>query len=187
MTEVTCVLDAKATLGESPVWSARENALYWVDIPAPALHRLDLASGSLKTWKMPETIGCLGLRAKGGAVVTLREDGGETAHLLERGGRAVQREEVAAVEEARAAQLLGPAEQDAPRAVGHEGGRPRDALHVRLQDLPGGERLQAMPGFGKQLDDRQLADLATYLRGTWGGVPAPVTLDDVRSVRPAVP
>ena len=78
MTEVTCVLDAKATLGESPVWSARENALYWVDIPAPALHRLDLASGSLKTWKMPETIGCLGLRAKGGAVVTLREDGGET-------------------------------------------------------------------------------------------------------------
>jgi sugar lactone lactonase YvrE len=72
VTEVTCVLDAKATLGESPVWSARENALYWVDIPAPALHRLDLASGALKTWKMPETIGCLGLRAKGGAVVALR-------------------------------------------------------------------------------------------------------------------
>lgn len=72
MTEVTCVLDAKAVLGESPVWSARENALYWVDIPAPALHRLDLASGNLKTWKMPETIGCLGLRAKGGAVVALR-------------------------------------------------------------------------------------------------------------------
>ena len=72
MTEVTCVLDAKATLGESPVWSARENALYWVDIPAPALHRLDLASGNLKTWRMPETIGCLGLRAKGGAVVALR-------------------------------------------------------------------------------------------------------------------
>ena len=72
MTEVTCVLDAKAVLGESPVWSAEENALYWVDIPAPALHRLDLASGALKTWKMPETIGCLGLRAKGGAVVALR-------------------------------------------------------------------------------------------------------------------
>ncbi len=38
----------------------------------PALHRLDLSSGNLKTWKMPETIGCLGLRAKGGAVVALR-------------------------------------------------------------------------------------------------------------------
>lgn len=53
--------------------------------------------------------------------------------------------------------------------------------------LPGGERMQAMPGFGKVLDDRQLADLATYLRGTWGGAPAPVTPDDVRSVRPAIP
>lgn len=53
--------------------------------------------------------------------------------------------------------------------------------------LPGGERLQAMPGFGRLLDDRQLADLATYLRGAWGGAPAPVTPDDVRSVRPAMP
>jgi len=72
LTDVTCILDAKAVLGESPVWSARENALYWVDIPAPALHRLDLASGALKTWKMPETIGSFGLRASGGAVVALR-------------------------------------------------------------------------------------------------------------------
>lgn len=73
MTEVECILDAKAVLGESPVWSARENALYWVDIPAPSLHRMDLASGTLKTWKMPQTIGSFGLRANGGAVVALRD------------------------------------------------------------------------------------------------------------------
>ena len=73
MTEVRCILDAKAVLGESPVWLAKENALYWVDIPAPALHRLDLASGTLKTWKMPQTIGSFGLREKGGAVVALRD------------------------------------------------------------------------------------------------------------------
>jgi sugar lactone lactonase YvrE len=37
----TCVLDIEASLGECPVWSASERALYWVDINAPALYRLD--------------------------------------------------------------------------------------------------------------------------------------------------
>ena len=41
MAEVRCILDAKTTLGECPVWSAEEQALYWVDIMAPALNRLD--------------------------------------------------------------------------------------------------------------------------------------------------
>jgi sugar lactone lactonase YvrE len=41
MAEVRCILDAKTTLGECPVWSAEERALYWVDIMAPALNRLD--------------------------------------------------------------------------------------------------------------------------------------------------
>ena len=47
VSEVTCVLDAKAELGECPVWSAQERALYWVDIRAPALHRLDFDTGEL--------------------------------------------------------------------------------------------------------------------------------------------
>jgi sugar lactone lactonase YvrE len=42
VTEVICVLDAKAELGECPVWSADEQALYWVDIYAPSKNRLDL-------------------------------------------------------------------------------------------------------------------------------------------------
>ena len=32
-------------LGESPVWDGDANALYWVDITAGRLHRLDIASG----------------------------------------------------------------------------------------------------------------------------------------------
>ncbi|HEY3262256.1 MAG TPA: SMP-30/gluconolactonase/LRE family protein [Pseudonocardiaceae bacterium] len=78
-TEVTCVLDAKAELGECPVWSAEEQALYWVDIRAPALHRLDPATGETRTWPMPKRIGSFGLRSSGGAVVAL-EDG---FHLLD--------------------------------------------------------------------------------------------------------
>jgi sugar lactone lactonase YvrE len=74
MTDVTCVLDARARLGECPVWSAEEQALYWVDIHAPALHRLDPATGATRTWPMPSRIGSFGLRESGGAVVAL-EDG----------------------------------------------------------------------------------------------------------------
>ena len=72
MTRVFCVLDAKAKLGECPVWSAEEQVLYWVDIHAPALYRFDPATGSTRTWPMPESIGSFGLRAAGGAVVALR-------------------------------------------------------------------------------------------------------------------
>lgn len=44
-------------LGEGLLWSARENAVYWVDILAPALHRLSLADETVNSWPMPEKIG----------------------------------------------------------------------------------------------------------------------------------
>jgi sugar lactone lactonase YvrE len=77
--DVTCVLDARAELGECPVWSVEEQALYWVDIRAPALHRLDPDTGATRSWPMPSRIGSFGLRESGGAVVAL-EDG---FHLLD--------------------------------------------------------------------------------------------------------
>jgi sugar lactone lactonase YvrE len=73
VTEVICVLDAKAELGECPVWSADEQALYWVDIHAPSMNRLDPATGEHRNWMMPGTIGSFGLRESGGAVVALRD------------------------------------------------------------------------------------------------------------------
>lgn len=72
MDKIRCVLDAKATIGESPVWSAEEQALYWVDSLAPALFRLDPYSGAQQSWWMPDLIGSFGLREAGGAVVALR-------------------------------------------------------------------------------------------------------------------
>jgi len=67
-----CALDAKANLGECPVWSVAEQALYWVDINAPALHRFDPAAGTDTMFAMPESIGSFALRAHGGFVVALR-------------------------------------------------------------------------------------------------------------------
>jgi sugar lactone lactonase YvrE len=68
-----CVLDARASLGECPVWSRAEQALYWVDINAPSLNRFDPASGENRAMPMPMSIGCFALRERGGFVVALRD------------------------------------------------------------------------------------------------------------------
>jgi sugar lactone lactonase YvrE len=70
---VRCVLDIRASLGECPVWSAEEQALYWVDINAPSLNRFDPGTGENIAMPMPESIGCFALRASGGFVVALRD------------------------------------------------------------------------------------------------------------------
>lgn len=44
-------------LGEGLLWSARENAVYWVDILWQALHRLSLDDEAVASWPMPEKIG----------------------------------------------------------------------------------------------------------------------------------
>ncbi len=71
MTEVDCLLRWDALLGEVPLWSARDRLLYWVDIRAPALHGLDLATGKNLTWPMPEQIGAAAIHAQGGLLMAL--------------------------------------------------------------------------------------------------------------------
>lgn len=44
--EVRCVTRAQALLGEGPIWSPRDNALYWVDILMPSVHTYHAADGS---------------------------------------------------------------------------------------------------------------------------------------------
>ena len=70
--EVKHVLAAQATLGECPVWSVKEQVLYFADILAPAIHRFDPVSGEHKVLPMPEDTGCFGLREKGGFIAAMR-------------------------------------------------------------------------------------------------------------------
>ncbi len=72
--KISCITNERALLGESPVWSAAENSLYWVDIPARLLHRTDPGNGKTQSWEMPSSPGMIALRRKGGLVVAL-EDG----------------------------------------------------------------------------------------------------------------
>jgi len=68
------VLDAGNHLGETPVWSAAEQALWWVNCEQPsALERWEPASGARRTWAMPRRVGGLALKAGGGLVVVLAD------------------------------------------------------------------------------------------------------------------
>lgn len=51
------LLDAKADLGEGPLWSERDQSIYWTDIKVRRLSRYRLADGAAQSWDMPATIG----------------------------------------------------------------------------------------------------------------------------------
>jgi sugar lactone lactonase YvrE len=72
--DIQCITEQRASLGESPVWSADENCIYWIDIRGPALHRTDVENGDTRTWEMPSAPGMIALRAGGGLMIAL-EDG----------------------------------------------------------------------------------------------------------------
>jgi sugar lactone lactonase YvrE len=71
--EIAAFSDAYDQLGESPVWSEAEAALYWIDLRAPALRRRVLASGAETHWPpLPELVGSAALRRRGGLVLGLK-------------------------------------------------------------------------------------------------------------------
>lgn len=55
-------------LGEGPVWSADEAALYWVDIKRPAIWRMGWPSDTPTHWTPPCRVGAVAPRAAGGLV-----------------------------------------------------------------------------------------------------------------------
>lgn len=66
------VIPARNLVGESPVWSAREQALYWVDVEGKLVQRFHPSTGQAQKWRMPEATGSIGLRARGGLVAAIR-------------------------------------------------------------------------------------------------------------------
>lgn len=64
---IPCVADVHAVLGEGPVWAEREAALYWTDIKGRKIFRLN-ANGSVDQWDTPFRVGSLIPRTAGGFV-----------------------------------------------------------------------------------------------------------------------
>ena len=64
--EITCVVDAKAQLGEGPVWDEHDQVLWWTDIKGRCMHRFDPASKTDTSYPLPVRVGCFALREAGG-------------------------------------------------------------------------------------------------------------------------
>jgi sugar lactone lactonase YvrE len=60
--------DIVCTVGEGPVWSARENAWFWVDIPARRIWKLDASTRAVRFWNTHEMPACLALTSSGGMI-----------------------------------------------------------------------------------------------------------------------
>jgi sugar lactone lactonase YvrE len=87
--QVECVVQGRDLLGECPLWDEREGVLWWVDILAPALKRLDT---SVKAYPLPEPMGSFAFREKGGLLAAMKSG----IYLYDRGAN--ERERIASPE-----------------------------------------------------------------------------------------
>lgn len=69
MKQVECVFPVGACLGEGPMWSAEEQAVWFVDIKGKRIHRFDTNSEQARSWDAPSAPGFI-LPARGGGFVT---------------------------------------------------------------------------------------------------------------------
>lgn len=84
------IYPANDLLGEGPVWSSNEQAIYWVDIIKCRLQYWQPESNTYKSWTLKSEIGSYALREQGGAIVALKTgfafldfDSGETTALFD--------------------------------------------------------------------------------------------------------
>lgn len=70
--QLELVIPADSFLGETPVWSEEEGALYWINCEdPPQISRWEEATGERRNWPMPERVGGFVLKQGGGLLVTL--------------------------------------------------------------------------------------------------------------------
>ena len=67
------LLSVRNMLGEGPMWSEAEQALYWVDIISKFYQRLDPATGAYETFPVGVEIGVMAERAAGGLVMATKQ------------------------------------------------------------------------------------------------------------------
>lgn len=70
---IDCVVANADRLGESPIWSCAEQALYWIDSRAPRIYRLDPSTLDVQSCEAASVIGCIAFRASGGLIAATAE------------------------------------------------------------------------------------------------------------------
>jgi sugar lactone lactonase YvrE len=71
MDKVELLVDERFELGESPVWDGPNNRVLWADIPARAIHALELTTGKRRVWRFDAPVGSFGLCRSGRWVVSV--------------------------------------------------------------------------------------------------------------------
>jgi L-arabinonolactonase len=71
MNDLHLAVAGEARIGEGPVWSAEERALYWTEIHGFRLHRLDTVTGGMRSWAVKEKVASFALCEGGGLVASL--------------------------------------------------------------------------------------------------------------------
>ena len=80
--------NTRCLIGESPIWDAERDRLYWVDICRPAIHVMECATGETRIWRSPEMVTSLALHSEGllaacqSGIKVLSRDDGRTIRLL---------------------------------------------------------------------------------------------------------
>lgn len=65
---VEVLTELRDQVGESPVWSPEDQALWWVDIEGQQLRCWQASSGRVQSWRTPERCGCIARHPEGGWV-----------------------------------------------------------------------------------------------------------------------
>ena len=68
---IEVLVDVKTILGEGPLWDVEEQRLYWIDCAGAIIFRCTHDGREIRGWDLPQTIGSMALRRKGGAVLSL--------------------------------------------------------------------------------------------------------------------
>ena len=74
MAAVSVLSTSRDRVGESPVWSVAEQALFWVDIEGRSIRRFDWAAQTQQSWTLPERVGCIALSTRN-TVIAAMESG----------------------------------------------------------------------------------------------------------------
>jgi L-arabinonolactonase len=76
---ITRVATVACRLGEGPVWDARDQVLWFVDIFGRQVHRHSPGEGATRSWRMPANVGAVTPCRDSGALVALTDG----VHLLD--------------------------------------------------------------------------------------------------------
>ena len=68
---IEVLVDVKTILGEGPLWDVEEQRLYWIDSFGMNVFRCTHDGREIRAWDVPQKIGSMALRKRGGAVLSL--------------------------------------------------------------------------------------------------------------------